>query len=227
MGKQARLKRERRQQRVQSPSSARRDRSGVVFWVALVALVAVAAAVAVLLGRGDGDSVEPGANASPVSVQGEALPPFDSEATLDPAVGMRVPTVSGSDLDGAPLTVPDGAAPYVLVVLAHWCPHCQNEVPLLVDWMRAGEAPDEVAFFAVATANDSSAENYPADAWLEREGWDVPTLLDDDDRSAANALGTTGFPYFVFVDRDGEVAGRHAGELGVEALEERIADLRG
>ena len=226
MGKQARLKHERRQQRVRAPSSARSNRSGLLFWVAVAALVAAAAAAAIFIGR-DGESEEPGAEASAVSVAGTALPPFDGDAGADAAAGMDVPGISGSTLDGAPITIPRGEGPQVLVVLAHWCPHCQNEVPRLVDWMRAGEAPVGVAFYAVATANDSNADNYPADAWLEREGWQVPTLLDDDARTAGNALGTTGFPYFVFVDAEGKVAGRHAGELGVEALEERLAALTG
>lgn len=225
MGKQARLKQTRRQQRVQAPGSKPRERSGTLFWVGLAALVALAAVVAIVVGRGDGETAEPGAEASAISVQGVALPPFDSQASVDGGVGTTVPGVSGSTIDGAPITIPTGEGPHVVVVLAHWCPHCQNEVPLIADWMRAGEAPDGVPFYAVATANDPNADNYPADAWLEREGWQVPTLLDDDSRTAANAYGTTGFPYFVFVDAEGKVASRHAGELPIEELERRLAAL--
>jgi thiol-disulfide isomerase/thioredoxin len=213
--------------RVQAPRSAPKQRTGTWFWVGLAALVAVAAAVAIFVGRDDSEPAATRAEASAVTVEGQPLPQFESNDASDSAVGMQVPSVSGSSLDGSPLTVPNGKAPYVVAVLAHWCPHCQDEVPRLVDWMQSGEAPEDVSFFAVATANDPDADNYPAEAWLEREGWEVPTLLDDDQSTAAGALGTTGFPYFVFVDADGEVASRYAGELPVEELEQRVAALTG
>jgi hypothetical protein len=151
---------------------------------------------------------------------------FDANASTDAAVGMSAPGVAGTTLSGGRVTIPAGeGAPRALIFLAHWCPHCQDEVPLIVDWLRGGEAPEGVALYGVATANDPDAANYPASAWLEREGWQVPTVLDDDARTAAQAYGLPGFPFFVFVDGEGNVTGRHAGELGIEQLSERLSAL--
>lgn len=227
MGKQARLKQARRQQRVQSPRSTRPERSGKLFWIGLAALVAVAAAVALFLGRDDGgsDAAAPEA-AAVVAVEGGALPVHDPDASVDPAVGMAAPGLAGMSTSGGRVAIPAGAGtPRAVFFLAHWCPHCQEEVPLIVDWVQAGGAPEGVELYGVATANDPDADNYPASTWLEREGWQLPTLLDDDTGSAGQAYGLRAFPFFVFVDADGQVAGRHAGELSIDALSERLQAL--
>jgi cytochrome c biogenesis protein CcmG, thiol:disulfide interchange protein DsbE len=226
MGKQARLKQARRDQRVQSRRSAGPARSGSLFWIGLAALVAVAAAVAVFVGRDDGGSGTVVDEAASASVEGVPLPAFDADASADPAVGMSAPGLAGTSVNDGRVTIPAGAGqPRALIFLAHWCPHCRDEVPLIVDWVQAGGGPEGVELYGVATANDPDADNYPASAWLEEEGWEVPTLLDDDQRAAAQAYGVTGFPFFVFVDGEGEVTGRHAGELGIDELEERLAAL--
>ena len=56
-----------------------------------------------------------------------ALPPYDATLAEDPAVGMTIPTVTGTDFDGNDITITgdDGKAK-VIVFVAHWCPHCQK-----------------------------------------------------------------------------------------------------
>ena len=148
-------------------------------------------------------------------VTGTVLPPFEAEVTDDPAVGMTLPTVQGTDVAGAPMTIgPDGRAKAVLL-LAHWCPHCQAEVPRLVAWLAENPVPDGVDIVAVSTAADPTRTNYPASAWLEREGWPVPTLNDDATLAAYRALGGPTFPGFVFVTADGVVQSRTTGEISV------------
>jgi cytochrome c biogenesis protein CcmG/thiol:disulfide interchange protein DsbE len=226
MGKQARLKQARRAQRAQSPRSTGRQRSGAYFWVGLAALIAVAAAVAILVGRDDGGSDAAAPEAGAVSVEGSPLPVFDANASADPSVGMSAPGIAGSTLSGGRVSIPGGeGSPRALIFLAHWCPHCQDEVPLIVDWLQEGGAPEGVELYGMATANDPDAANYPASTWLQREGSQVPTLLDDDARTAAQAYGLPGFPFFVFVDGEGKVAGRHAGELSIEQLSQRLSAL--
>ena len=113
----------------------------------------------------------------------------------------------------------------VLLFLAHWCSHCQAEVPVLQDWVDAGNAPDDVDIISIATAIDPAYPNYPPEAWLEREGWTLPVIVDRPG-SVATAYGLSAFPFWVFVDADGKVTGRMTGELSMADLETIIDSIR-
>ncbi len=89
---------------------------------------------------------------------------------------------------------PGGGAPKLVVFVAHWCPHCQREVPLLVNWMSSGQKPANLDVVAVSTANDLSDVNSPASDWLKRENWPTPVMADSSDNTAANAYGLPGVP---------------------------------
>ena len=104
----------------------------------------------------------------------------------------------------------------LLVFVAHWCPHCQVEVPRLVD-LYGGEAElDGVELVAVATGSDPSAENYPPGDWLASEGWPGRTMVDDEQASAMLAYGGGSYPYLLAIDADGNVVARTSGEQGEE-----------
>jgi thiol-disulfide isomerase/thioredoxin len=187
-----------------------------------IAVLALVAIVAALLLSSPSTS-EP--SAEPVQVTGAALPPMLASGD-DPAIGVEIPTISGVGLDGEPVTIgPDDGA-VAVVILAHWCPHCQAELPRLVDWLAANDVPEGVRVVALSTAIDPARPNYPPSAWLEREGWTQPTLVDDGSSAALQALGVTNFPGFVTVSADGTVARRLTGELEGDsfgALLEEIA----
>jgi cytochrome c biogenesis protein CcmG/thiol:disulfide interchange protein DsbE len=144
--------------------------------------------------------------------------------STDTASGSPAPTLEGTDLAGEPLTIP-AEGPKVVVFLAHWCPHCQAEVPLLVDWIDSGEVPDGVEVYGVATNNDPAADNYPADEWLAREGWEQPTLLDDEANTFATDYGVQGFPYIAFVDADGTIVSTTSGEQPISEIQSRAEAL--
>ncbi len=112
-----------------------------------------------------------------------------------------------------------------MVFLAHHCPHCQAEVPRIVDWASQGLVPAGVDIYGVATGTTSSRENYPPSAWLEREGWPFPTLADSDEYAAAEAWGLTSYPYFVALDADGKVVERASGELTQEQFTALLAKI--
>jgi len=100
----------------------------------------------------------------------------------------------------------------VLVFLAHWCPHCQNEVPKLVEWIAADGIPADVEVVAVSTAVQLDRGNPPR-AWLAGEGWPVTAVRDDDTGTVADAYGLRSFPYVVVVGTDGRVRARLSGGL--------------
>jgi hypothetical protein len=67
--------------------------------------------------------------------------------------------------------------------------------------------------------------NFPASSWLDHEGWTVPLIVDDQAGSAHQAYGSGGFPYWVFLNADGTVAVRTAGQLTIPQLEEILLNL--
>jgi hypothetical protein len=215
-------KRRTTQKRRSQPAASRNRPLLIVAGVGLVALTA--AVMAIALSSNPPELPEPAEVA--VEVDGAPLPQWDGEGA-DPALGLTLPTVSGTDLTGAPLTIgPDGRAKAV-VVLAHQCPHCQAEVPKIVEWLANNPVPDGVDVLGLSTNINPAGTNYPPSAWLEREGWEPPTLNDDANRTAYQALTMgLGTPGWVFVTADGVVQLRTTGELPPEqfgALLEEIA----
>lgn len=200
--------------RPSSPRSAGPRRQTLLIAGGILAVVVLLGLV-IAFGPGDtsGDGSGTGATAAafaPVSVGGAALPDF-ADADPDPAVGTQAPRLSGEAPDGTAVSF-GATEPTLLVFLAHWCPHCQVEVPVLVDMSTSG-ALDGVRLLAVLTGTNADAPNYPPAEWLESEGWPADVLLDDETFSAGAAYGLTSYPYLVAVAADGTVVGRASGEM--------------
>lgn len=149
------------------------------------------------------------------TVDGPGLPGFVSEAG-DPAIGATAPQVVGADFDGRRVTIGDGGAE-IVVFLASWCPSCQAEVPKIVQWVGAGNLPENVRLTAVATLHDRQRGNWPPQTWLQRENWPAPVLVDDVESSVAGAYGLSGTPYTVAI-RDGEIVARIAGPINADGF---------
>jgi thiol-disulfide isomerase/thioredoxin len=147
-----------------------------------------------------------------VSVSGTPLADSDASGG-DPAVGQPAPQLSGTSYDGSAVAIPSAGTPTVVLFVAHWCPHCQNEVAQVQTLLDANGMPDGVALAAVATSTDPSSPNFPPGEWLTDEGWTVPTLLDDEDGTAGEAYAVGAFPTVVVIAADGTVVQRTTGEL--------------
>jgi cytochrome c biogenesis protein CcmG/thiol:disulfide interchange protein DsbE len=217
-----------KQQRLRAAEAARQRRNRNLLWGALAAVVVVAIVVAVVASGGGSDD---GAGATKfetakVTVSGSPLPRYDAAKSPDPALGDTIPTLTGKSVfDGAPVTVEPNGKPQVVVFVAHWCPHCQAEVPRLVALAKQG-AFDGVDVTAVATGTSSNADNYPPSAWLQREHWPFSVMADSPTGTAARAYGISAYPYFVMVYADGTVAGRGTGELPPDQITANLAALQ-
>jgi thiol-disulfide isomerase/thioredoxin len=208
-------------------TQAGRPRSSNTLILGLGGLVLVGAAVvAIALSQGGGSpstSLAP----SPASASVDAsatLPAYSTGAASDPAIGLPAPEFSGLSFDGSTVSVSHDGRAKLLLFLAHWCPHCQNEVPVVQDWLDAGSLPAGVDLVSISTSSDPNRPNYPPSAWLEREGWTAPVVVDSAN-AIANAYGLTAFPYWVAVDADGNVADRLTGELTPEQIDAIVASL--
>lgn len=208
-------------------------------WAILAGIVAVIAVLAIVISRDDGKSstqattapavttgtgtaggttvVGPAEN-QPVTVTGTALPASDLDGESDPAVGLAAPMLSGHSFDGSAVTVDPSKGPLMVVFLAHWCPHCNREIPVLRQWNESGAVPAGLQVIGVSTAVTSARDHYPPSQWLKQLSWPWPAMADSTDQTAAAAYGLTAFPYMVVVGADGKVKVRHAGEISVTDL---------
>jgi thiol-disulfide isomerase/thioredoxin len=157
-----------------------------------------------------GDATTDGFAFGDVTVDGQALPQLEAGAN-DPALGQPGPVISGFDDAGNPITVGGPGEPRIVMFLAHWCSHCQREVPTVTDYLANNDV--SVQFQSVATGSNPTAPNYPPSDWLEAEDWPVATLYDDQSNTAGTAYGLSAFPFWVVLDADGAVQARFSGEL--------------
>jgi thiol-disulfide isomerase/thioredoxin len=194
--------------------------------VAVIAVVAVEIAVVASGSSSDSKSAS-GHETSPVTVSGTKLAAFDSKAATDLAVGETMPTLTGSTLTGKPIEITPNGKPQVLAFVAHWCPHCQAEVPRIVT-LADGGLFDGVDVTAIATGTNSGYPNYPPSTWLKNESWPFPVLADSAGPPfhAADAFGLSSYPYLVFVDKDGKVVGRTSGEVAPADLTKMVEALK-
>jgi thiol-disulfide isomerase/thioredoxin len=192
--------------------------------VALVvaAVVVLAAVIAVVVTQSGKASAGP--QTYPVTVTGTPLPNYPDPPATDPAVGMVVPTLAGRSLfDGTPLTIaPDGKT-HLVAFVAHWCPHCQRDVPIMVQWMASGKKPADLVVEAVATGTNDTLPNYPPSTWLKNADWPTPVMADSSNYDAAKAYGLPGYPFLVVFGPDGKVKARTTGEFTEAQLEDFVA----
>ena len=157
-----------------------------------------------------------------VEVSGDPLPFLNPEGG-DPATGLAAPSVSGADWDDIPVEIRADGRPKVVIFLAHWCPHCQAEVPVVQQWLDDGNLPDDVDMYAISTAVDPNRPNYTPQEWLIDEGWTVPTIMDDEISTASASFGMTGTPFYAVLDGNNVNLGRISGQIGINGLETLVA----
>jgi thiol-disulfide isomerase/thioredoxin len=192
-----------------------------------VAAVVVLLLIAVFIFNPSGGSQPIEDETAEVTIDGVSLPLMPQSAPQDDtANGLTPPDVTGTDFDGATVSITNDGRAKGIVFVAHWCPHCQEEVPRVQEWIDGGGDVEGVDIYSVSTSVRSTQANYPPSAWLEREGWTVPVIRDDAEGSAHLAYGGGGFPYWVFVNSDGTVALRTSGQLQTDQLVSILESLK-
>ena len=153
-----------------------------------------------------------------LEIVGDPLVPLEDPAN-DPAVGEIAPVITGNSFDGSDITIggeTDG--PTMLVFLAHWCPHCNDEIPEILKLRDAGSLPDNLNIIGISTAVAEDRDNYPPSDWIVEKDWTWPVLADTIDAEAFQAYGGTGFPYSVMLQSDGGVNARTSGSSSAEQI---------
>lgn len=206
---------------------------------AVVVAVVTAFVVAVVAGGSSDDDATPattspspvvpggGAESQPVVVGGMSLPRLGDDG-VDLVVGSTAPSLSGASFDGSSIAITPGQDGDVLLVfLAHWCPHCNAEIPVLLDWQSKGMVPEGLSVIGISTAVSADRPNYPPSAWIVDKGWTWPVMADSVEQAAAAAYGVSGYPFMVIVGADGTVKGRTSGQKGLESLDAWVTSTLG
>lgn len=161
--------------------------------------------------------------ADSVALAGGPLPRFGQSP--DPAVGMVAPTATGTDFAGRPVALEPSGKYQVLMFLAHWCGHCQNEVEELGPYFESTTLPPNVEVLSVSTGVDEQRPNYPPSEWLTPQAWSTPVLVDTVESSVGAAFGLNAYPFWVVLDPQGVVLARTAGSLPLESIEALFDNL--
>lgn len=198
-----------------------------------VVLVVVIALVVALVASGGGTKKSATTGTTylqygTVQVSGNALPPYDSNAPAK-GDGLPIPTIIGQSPRKEPATIGPAAGKQVILVGAPWCPHCNRELPKLLDALLSGTL-GQPKITLVVTAQSPDYPNWPPGDWVYNTlRWPDSAgavLLDDKSQTAATKLGTSAYPYFVFVDSQGRVGSRDSGEIGIDVFKAHLDALR-
>jgi thiol-disulfide isomerase/thioredoxin len=181
--------------------------------VALAALLALAGSVA-------GCSSDIGSSGDQGYVAGRGI--ITSLAVADRS---QPGEVSGTTIDGKPLSLDDYAGKVVVVnVWGSWCAPCRAEAPMLAKAARDLAAKD-VAFLGIDSRdlNESAAK-----AFVRRFGVPYPSIYDQQGRTLLAFRGTlnpNAIPSTVIIDREGRVAASVLGEISRTTLYDLVEEV--
>ena len=217
----------------QGQRKAQQKKSSLTPFVIIGIVVIGAAAIALSLSGGGSSSTDTtsatGAGEyQSVSVTGDALAPL-GDTGVDAALGKKAPALTGKRFNGSEVSIAPGTTgkPTMLVFLAHWCPHCNREVPRLVEWNDKGLVPDGLRVVGITTASRDDQANWPPSEWIQTMKWPFDVMADSQAGDAAAAYGVDGYPFMVIVDADGNVVKRTSGEHELSELTAIINEALG
>ncbi|MGN6578262.1 MAG: TlpA disulfide reductase family protein [Nocardioides sp.] len=135
--------------------------------------------------------------------------------------------VSGTTIDGEPLSLADYAGQVVVVnVWGSWCAPCRAEAPMLAKAAR-DLADQDVAFLGIDSRDPSKTA---ARAFVRRFDIPYPSIYDQQGRTLLAFRGTltpNAIPSTVIIDRQGRVAASVLGEISRTTLYDLVEEVSG
>ncbi|MBM32341.1 MAG: hypothetical protein CL764_05730 [Chloroflexi bacterium] len=194
--------------------------------------------ILVLIFSGNTSNQTTGSFKGNINIQGETVPQlpqsFDRNCifhsitlcqNFESAANTIIPDIEGVSISGEPFKIKNDGRKKIILFLAHWCPHCQVEVEIFTSWAETRGLPKDFDIYTIATANNSSQENYPPQTWLNEANWQFPTIIDTDSDNIAKIFGVTSFPYWVLVDSDNKILTRLSGTFKEEDIDVIISKI--
>ncbi len=119
---------------------------------------------------------------------------------------------------GAPLKVPPGRRPAVLLFFASWCGPCRHEIPALAHLYASQQARHSRLAEVVLLGVDGSDPQGAARAFVRQSGVTFPVGTDPTYAVTQGRFGFDGLPEAVAVRPDGTIAAVHYGALPATTL---------
>ena len=190
-----------------APSGGNRSIALVLAGFTAVLIIAIAA-FAVLSTAGGG-------NAGNFTPNDEGLIP----------VGEKAPPFTAETVDGGSISVGDGgqgeARATMLVFFASWCPHCNNEAPIISDLERQYE---DLQLVMVGVDNTQGDNPEKVRGFVERYDIESPAVYEP---SLGPEYRVPGYPTVYVLNRNNEVVGATSGEAPREVYEGWIEEALG
>lgn len=174
-------------------------------------------------GGSGGTNAEPG-EYQPITFTGDVLTPLENPSE-DASRGKTAPTLFGYKFDGTPFTLAPTGDPTLVVFLAHWCSHCNAEIPRLIEWKASGKIPADLDVVGVSTAARDDQPNFPPSKWIVDKAWPWAVMADSEAQEAAVAYGVLGYPGLILLDGEGKVLARRSGEVGIAELDTWVREF--
>ncbi len=135
-------------------------------------------------------------------------------------VGERAPGFTAEAVGGGSVSVGEGGAPAtMLVFFATWCPHCQNEAPILSE---LESQYGDLRMVMVGIDGEDDPEN--VQQFVEQYDIESPAVYEP---SLGEEYGVSGYPTVYVLDESNEVIGAHSGEAPREVYEGWIEEALG
>jgi peroxiredoxin len=149
-------------------------------------------------------------------------------------VGTKAPNFTLTTLDGKRYQLSSlSGKPVLLEFFAVWCPHCQNEAPILnqIDKNYGAQGLQTLAILAnpygknydTSGGNDLRVVTKSDVTWFEQTfGVKHPTLIDPN-FSTVNAYGVSSYPTIYVLDKHGVITYAQSGDQPYSALATAVA----
>ena len=125
---------------------------------AVILVLGLAIAIGVTLSS---EPVAAGLPEGETTVTGDLLPEFAVENDDNIALGLAAPVFSAPNENSEIVSLEKNGNAKAIIFLAHWCGYCQQEVPVVQEYVDLIGIPDGIDLIAVATSIDRARDNYP------------------------------------------------------------------
>jgi peroxiredoxin len=143
---------------------------------------------------------------------------------IAPADREPVPTVSGTSLDGKPISTADYAGKVLVInVWGSWCPPCREEASALQG--ASVETRKRAQFVGITTRDYTPTQ---PQAFVRAQGITYPSIFDPDGKTLLAFAGATppsAIPSTLIIDTKGRLAARVLGPISQITLVDMVNDV--
>lgn len=132
-------------------------------------------------------------------------------------VGEKAPDFTAETVDGGSVSLGGDASATMLVFFASWCPHCQNEAPVISE-LESQYEDLRVIMVGIDSADDPQTVR----EFVDRFDIESPATYQP---SVGQTYRVSGYPTpYVGANENAEVVGAHSGEAPREVYEQWIEE---